>query len=96
MINIADYIFFGVAGFFYVIGEYNLAFWVSAFGIVNNAGAAVRAIVDPNWYMRKRIDANLPVDLFDTGIRQLLIVKVIMIGVLSWAAWRAGTRAGYF
>jgi hypothetical protein len=94
--NIGDYFFVGLAGFFYVIGEYKLAFWISAFGIVNHAGAAVKAIVNPGWYIRKRIEANLPVDLFNSGIRSLLVIKVIMIGVLSWAAWRAGTHAGYF
>jgi hypothetical protein len=96
MMNIADYIFFGFAGFFYVIGEYKLAFWVSAFGIVNHAGAAMRAIVNPNWYLRKRMEENLPIDLFNSGIRGLLVAKAIMIGVLSWAAWRAGRQAGYF
>ena len=94
--HIADYFFLGFAGFFSVIGEYKLAFWISASGILNHAGAAVRAVLDPDWYMRKRIEANLPVDFFNSGIKQLLIVKVIMIVVLSWAAWRAGTRAGYF
>ena len=96
MKNITDYVFLGFAGFFYVIGEYKLAFWISAFGIVNHAGAAVRAVVNPDWYLLKRMEANLPVDLFSSGIRGLLVVKTIMIGVLSWAAWRAGIQAGYF
>lgn len=96
MTNITDYFFLGLAGFLYVIGEYKLAFWVSAFGIVNNAGAAVRAVVNPDWYFRKRLEENLPVDLFNSGIGTLLIIKAIMIGVLSWAAWRAGVKAGYF
>lgn len=96
MTNITDYVFFGLAGFFYVIGEYKLAFWISTFGIVNHAGAAVRAVVNPDWYFRKRMEAKLPVDLFNSGIRQLLVIKAIMIGVLVWAAWRAGIRAGYF
>ena len=94
--NITDYLFFGVAGFFYVIGEYKLAFLVSAFGIVNNAGAAIRAIVNLDWYLRKRMEANLPIDLSNSGIRGLLVVKAIMIGVLCWGAWRAGSQAGYF
>lgn len=96
MTNIADYFFLGLAGFFYVLGEYKLAFWISAFGIVNNAGAAVRAVVDPDWYWRKRMEANLPIDLFDSGIRWLLVIKAVMIGVLTWSAWRAGIQAGYF
>jgi hypothetical protein len=91
-----DYFFLGFAGFFSVIGEYKLTFWISVFGILNQAGAAVRAVLDPNWYMRKRIEANLPVDLFNSGVKSLLMIKAIMIGVLLWAAWRAGTRAGYF
>jgi hypothetical protein len=91
-----DYFFLGFAGFFSVIGEYKLAFWISAFGILNHAGAAVRAVFDPDWYLRKRIEANLPLDLLNSGIKGLLTVKAIMIVVLSWAAWRAGTRAGYF
>src|SRR3954462_6230309 len=96
MTNITDYFFVGVAGFLYVIGEYKLAFWISAFGIVNHAGAAVRAVVNPDWYFRKRLEANLPIDLFNSGIRQFLLAKAIMIGVLSWAAWRAGLKVGYF
>lgn len=96
MAHLADYIFLGFAGFFYVIGEYKLAFWINVFGILNNAGAALRAIVNPEWYRRKRVDANLPIDLFDSGIRSLLTIKIIVIGALSWAAWRAGVRAGYF
>ena len=94
--HLADYFFLGFAGFFSVIGEYKLAFWISAVGILNHAGAAVRAVLDPDWYMRKRIQANLPVDLFNSGIKSLLAIKAIMIVVLLWAAWRAGTRAGYF
>ena len=96
MTNITDYFFLGVAGFFYVIGEYKLAFWICAFKIVNNAGAAVRAVVNPDWYFRKRMEAKLPIDFFDSGIRELLVIKSIMIGVFSWAAYRAGVRAGYF
>jgi hypothetical protein len=94
--HLADYFFLGFAGFFSVIGEYKLAFWISAFGILNHAGAAVTAVLNPDWYMRKRIEANLPVDLFNSGIKSLLVIKAIMIVVLLWAAWRAGTRAGYF
>jgi hypothetical protein len=94
--HLADYFFLGFAGFFSVIGEYKLAFWISAFGILNHAGAAVRAILNPDWYMRKRMEANLPVDLFNSGIKSLLVIKATMIAVLLWAAWRAGTRAGYF
>jgi hypothetical protein len=91
-----DYFFLGFAGFFSVIGEYKLAIWISAFGILNHAGAAARAVLNPDWYVRKRIEANLPFDLLNSGIKSLLAVKAIMIVVLSWAAWRAGTRAGYF
>jgi hypothetical protein len=94
--HLADYFFLGFAGFFSVIGEYKLAFWISVFGIFNHAGAAVRAVLNPDWYMRKCIEANLPVDLFNSGIKSLLVIKAIMIVVLLWAAWRAGTRAGYF
>jgi hypothetical protein len=96
MTSLVDYFFLGFAGFFYVIGEYKLAFWISAFGIFNHAGAAIRAVLNPDWYTRKRIEANLPVDLFNSGIRSLLIIKAIMIVVLLCAAWRAGTKAGYF
>ena len=96
MTHVTDYFFLGAAGFFSVIGEYKLSFWISAIGIVNHAGAAVRAIIDPDWYLRKRIEANLPIDFFNSGIRSLVITKVLMIGVLSWAAWRAGVHAGYF
>ena len=91
-----DYFFLGFAGFFSVIGEYKLAFWISIFGILNHAGAAVRAVLNPEWYVRKRIEANLPIDLLNSGVRGLLVIKAVMIVVLSWAAWRAGTRAGYF
>lgn len=96
MIHLADYLFLGFAGFFYVIGEYKLAFWINVFGILNNAGAALRAIVNPGWYRRKRIEANLPIDPFNSGVRSLLVIKIIMIVALSWAALRAGIRVGYF
>lgn len=96
MLSITDYFFVGFAGFLYVIGEYKLAFWFSALGIVNHAGAALRAVVDPDWYIRKRFEGNLPIDFFNSGTRGLLVIKVIVIGLLSWAAWRAGTHAGYF
>jgi hypothetical protein len=96
MTSITDYIVLSVAGLLYFIGEYKLAFWFSAFGIVNNAGAAIRVLVDPDWYFRKRLEANLPIDFFNTGIRRLLVIKVVMIAVLSWSAWDTGVRAGYF
>jgi hypothetical protein len=96
MTHITDYFFLGSAGFFSVIGEYKLAFWISVIGVVKHTGAAVRAVIDPDWYIRKRIEANLPIDFFNTGIKSLVIIKLAMIGVLSWAAWRAGMHAGYF
>lgn len=79
-----------------MIGEYKLAFWICAYRILNNAGAAIRAVADPEWYRRKRMEANFPVDFFETDIRSLLVIKFIVIGVLSWTAWRSGIRAGYF
>lgn len=96
MRNFTDYIILSVAGLLYFMGEYKLAFWFSAFGIVNNAGAAIRALVDPDWYLRKRLEANLPIDFFNSGVKGLLLIKVIMVSVLSWSAWRAGVQAGYF
>lgn len=96
MTSITDYFFVSAAGFLYVIGEYKLAFWISAFGVVNHAGAAMRAVLDPDWYLHKRMEANLPIDSLSSGIRSLLVIKAIMIGLLSWAAWRAGAHAGYF
>jgi hypothetical protein len=54
MMSVFDYVFFGLAGFLYVIGEYKLAFWICSLAIINHAGAAVRAIFDPDWYARKR------------------------------------------
>lgn len=93
---IFDYFFVGAAGFLYVIGEYKLAFWLTVFGIVNSVGAVVRALINPDWYHQKRAEAGLAPDFSGTGIKSLLVIKIAVVCVLLWAAWRAGEKAGYF
>jgi len=63
--------------------------------IISGAGAAVRAIVDPDWYNEKRIQAGLGFDMMGSGVRQLLITKAILIALLAWAAWHVAEKAGY-
>jgi hypothetical protein len=90
----ADYLFVGFAGFFHVIGEDRLAFWICVFGILNNAGAAARAVVDPAWYLHKRVEAGLDAD--PSGIKWLVAIKVVIVAALLWLAWRSGVKVGYF
>ena len=84
-----------VCGIFYAMGQYKLAFWLIVFAIANGAGAALRAIINPDWYFEKRVEAGLGVDLFNSGIRSLLITKAIIVALLAWAALYVGEKAGY-
>lgn len=96
MPTIFDYIFFGASGLMYVVGEYKLAFWLCVLTIANNVGAAAKALINPDWYHQKRAEAGLGPDFSGSGIKSLLVTKVIVVSVLLWAAWRAGEKAGYW
>jgi hypothetical protein len=76
---------------------YAAAFWVVLFGIANGALAVIRAVINPDWYQNERIKEGLRSDIFDSGkqSRNMIITKVVVILVLSLAAWHIGQKAGY-
>ena len=57
------------------------------------------ALRNPHWYMHKRIEAGIPVEIDimdpDKVIRSMIMTKLVVIGALSWAAWYIATKAGY-
>lgn len=86
-----------IGGIFYLTGQYGLALLLIVLAIISGAGVAVLAIVNPNWYFKKRLKAGLDVDFFNPhkGIASLLVTKVIIIGFLVWAAHHVASKAGY-
>jgi hypothetical protein len=86
-----------LGGFFYLTGQYGLALLLIVLAIISGAGAALMAIVNPDWYFKRRLQAGLDVDIFNErkGIVSLLVTKVIVIALLTWVAWYIAEKAGY-
>jgi hypothetical protein len=86
-----------VGGFFYLTGQYTAALLLIVLAIISGAGAALLAIVNPDWYFEKRTHAGLDVDIFNPrkGIASLLVTKLVIIAGLSWGAWHIAEKAGY-
>jgi hypothetical protein len=87
-----------VGGILFLLGKYELAFWLIVLAIISGLGAAAHAIVNPRWYRRKRMEAGLDFDLFDPwkGIVSLVITKAIILVPLTFIAYYLGRRAGLF
>lgn len=76
----------------YFLGAYAVAFWVTCFAIVNGILAVARTLVNPNWYLRRRLEAGLEPVL---DIKGLLIGKGVIILPLCALAWYFAGLAGY-
>jgi hypothetical protein len=83
--------------FFYVTEQYDRALFLIILSIISGAAAAIVAVVNPDWYFKKRIMAGMDVDFFNPrkGVVSLLVTKVIVIAVLVWVAWHIARKAGY-
>jgi hypothetical protein len=65
------------AGIFYWFGLYNWAFVILVYAIVNGAGAAIYAVINPNWYYRKALSEGVM-----PNYTHLFISKGIVIAIL--------------
>jgi hypothetical protein len=77
----------------YLFGAYKIAFWVAVFAIANGFLAILRTVAQPEWYIRKRIEAGLDPVL---DIKGLLVAKAVVLVPLCVAVWYFGGRAGYW
>lgn len=86
-----------LGGIFYFTGQYGLALILIVLAIISGAGAALMSIANPDWYVQKKINAGLEVDMFNPrkGIASLVVTKVIVIAALLAAAWHIANKAGY-
>lgn len=86
-----------LAGIMYATGNYSSAFWLIVLAIISGAGAAVKAIANPDWYANQRIKAGLEIDLFNPrkGVVSLIVTKAILISLLLVVAWWLAGKAGY-
>jgi hypothetical protein len=88
-----------LAGGFYWQGYYGLALLVIGLAIISGLGAIAMSLLNPDWYRHKRIEAGLPLEfnILDPNrdIRSMIVTKVVVIGILIWAAWYIATEAGY-
>ena len=82
-----------LAAVFYFTGSFVSAFWLIVLAILSGLGAVARAVIDPGWYLQKRVEAGLDPQL---DLKGLLLTKGILIVVLVGLAWHIGSRAGYF
>jgi hypothetical protein len=89
-------IFAGVA--LYLFGNYTIAFWLIVLSIISGAGAAIKAVANPGWYLENRARAGLEVNIVDpsSDIRSLVITKVVIILPMIFLAYFLGGKAGYF
>jgi hypothetical protein len=85
-------------GMFWLTGHYEKAFWFVVLSVISGLGAVVMALVNPDWYQRKRAQAGLEIDFFNPskGVGGLIFAKVITTTILAWCAWKLGALSGYF
>lgn len=81
-----------IAALCYFTGYYSWAFWIVLFAIINGLIAVGKAIVDPTWYMTKRMEADLDPGNGLSGLITMKIIATIVLGAVAW--WLAGL-AGY-
>ncbi len=88
-----------LGGIFYLTGLYGLALLSIVLAIVLSAGAALKAVLNSDWYFQQRAQAGLQrgLDILNPnkGIGSLVITKAIIIAVLAWLAWYIAGKAGY-
>lgn len=96
MITLGVYVF--LTALLWYTGYFTLAFWVVVFVILQSAFGAARAIINPDWYQTRRMEAGLDIRFLNArhGVSSLIVTKLILIGILSFVAWKLGQNAGYF
>jgi hypothetical protein len=82
-----------VAAALYFSGFPNWAFWVLFGAFVSGFFAAWRFLVDPPWYIQKRLHPGLE---FNDKVEVLTVAKIVRTAMLGAAAWWLGSTAGYF
>ena len=87
-----------VGGVLFLLGQYELAFWLIVLAIICGLGAVVKAVTNPSWYAEKRDEAGLETNFFNLSehIASLIVTKAIVVLVLAFIAWYLGAKAGYF
>lgn len=55
------------------------------------------SVANPDWYVQKKINAGLDVDLSNPrkDIASLVVTKIVIIAALLAAAWHIAGKAGY-
>ena len=80
----------------YFTGLYGFALILIGLAIISGVGAVIKSIVNPDWYYQQRMQAGLDVDFFSNKqIRSLILTKIVVVGLLLWAAWHIAVKAGY-
>jgi hypothetical protein len=79
-----------VAGGFYLVGYYDWCFWILIFAMANGLLGAIRAVANPEWYVRNAIAAGV-----EPNYVMLFATKAVIIVILAPIAWYVGKLAGY-
>ncbi|MCA8893128.1 MAG: hypothetical protein KDA56_15215 [Hyphomonas sp.] len=90
--------FFLLAGAIaYFLKAYVVALVFIGLSILDQALVLIRATIDPDWYIQRRIEAGQPVDLLRPGkqIIRLIVTKVLLIWILGFIAFHVSREAGF-
>ena len=82
-----------IVGALYLMGYYGGAFWVVLFAIANGALGAMKATLNPSWYMAQQMEAGLEPTMPGAA---LYVNKAVVLTVLGVVAWYLGYLADYF
>ena len=87
--------FFAAAIIAFILNQSVWAFWLLILSFANGLFALVYASINPEWYIRKRELAGLPVDLFNP-VGAFKVQKLVTQSVIAVCIFFLGRQIGYF
>jgi|TARA_R110001632_G_scaffold62488_1_gene150030 hypothetical protein len=92
------FFFLIAAGIAYFLKAHVVALVFVGLSIAEQLLVMLRASIDPEWYIHRRIEANQDVDLMRPGkhVIWLIVTKVMFLWILGFFAYHVSREAGLF
>ena len=86
------------AGIAFFLNAFFVSLVLIALAILENTLVILRATLDPDWVLRRRIEAGVHVDFSNPSkhIFGLISTKVLLLWVLGFFAYRVSVAGGFF
>jgi hypothetical protein len=86
--------FFILAILSFVFGQATWAFWLLIASFFNGLLAFLRTLIDPDWYISRRMAAGLPIDVYNPTA-SFKVNKTVSLTVLAGVIFFLGRHVGY-